>query len=164
MPTTVNPDLDLVFKCESALSVEQLWQGWTHPETLMQWFCPRPWKVTACRTDLQPGGEFYTVMEGPNGERQEGNGCYLEVVPLKKLVWTNMMAQGYRPVSMEAMGFAFVGTIEFEPTANGSLYRATVKHATPAARIQHEQMGFEEGWGIAFNQLVELFNPPQPKC
>lgn len=154
---SLNPELDLVFERQSTLSVEQLWQGWTHPETLMKWFCPRPWKVTSCRTDLYPGGEFYTLMQGPNGEQQEGSGCYLEVVPFKKLVWTNMMSRGYRPTPVEAMGFSFVGTIEFERKENGSLYRATIQHGTTEGRLQHERMGFQEGWGIAFHQLMELF-------
>jgi uncharacterized protein YndB with AHSA1/START domain len=153
--------LDLIFERDSQLTLEQLWQGWTHPETLMKWFCPRPWKVTACRTELWPGGEFHTVMEGPNGERHDNSGCYLEVIPCQKLVWTNMMSKGYRPASSEDMGFAFVATIEFSRTASGTRYRATVQHNNPESRIQHEKMGFQEGWGLAFNQLVELF-PPAP--
>lgn len=153
----VDNNLDLTFERESNLTVEQVWNGWTHPETLMQWFCPRPWRVTSCRTDLRAGGEFHTIMEGPNGERHVGNGCYLEVVPYKKLVWTNMMSRGYRPTNVDVMGFAFVVTVEFERTSKGSIYRALVRHSDSESKAKHQQMGFEEGWGIAFNQLIEHY-------
>ncbi|MEY4615423.1 MAG: hypothetical protein RJB66_383 [Pseudomonadota bacterium] len=153
-----DPKLDLIFERTSNLSVEQVWKGWTDPETLMKWFCPRPWKVTSCRTDLRAGGEFHTIMEGPNGERNIGDGCYLEVVPYKKLVWTNMMSKDYRPNPADVMGFPFVVTVEFESAPQGSIYRATVQHSDSEGRSTHEKMGFQEGWGMAFNQLIEHYS------
>lgn len=50
-------------------SVAKLWRCWTEPELLKQWFCPKPWYVSEARMDLRPGGEFYTLMNGPDGER-----------------------------------------------------------------------------------------------
>jgi uncharacterized protein YndB with AHSA1/START domain len=38
----------------------------------------------------------------------------------------------------------------------GATYRATVLHKDEAGRKQHEDMGFEKGWGIATDQLVAL--------
>jgi uncharacterized protein YndB with AHSA1/START domain len=151
-----NEKLDLVFERKTTLTCEQLWKAWTHPETLKQWFCPRPWRVTDCRIDLKAGGEFYNVMEGPGGEKVINNGCYLEVVENKKLVWTGMMTEGFRPVSADLNGFQFVATILFSKTPAGTLYQAIVAHSDEAGRKKHEQMGFQEGWGKAFDQLVAL--------
>ena len=155
--TMTDPKLELVFERKTDLPVEKAWKGWTHPETLMKWFCPRPWKVTECRIDLRAGGEFYTLMEGPKGERMPNHGCFLEVVDQKKLVWTNMMTAGFQPASVGVLGFPFAATISFTKTPDGkTLYRAVVKHADEEGRRKHEAMGFQEGWGAAFNQLVEL--------
>jgi len=151
-----NPDLDLTFEKISVLSPTQIWRGWTHPETLMKWFCPKPWKVTDCRIDLRPGGEFFTTMQGPGGEKMNNGGCYLEVAENEKLVWTNLMSQGYRPQSIPHPGFGFVVTIILRKSGSGTLYKATVSHADSEGREKHEQMGFQEGWGIAFKQLEEL--------
>ena len=152
----VNPKLDLVFERTTSLTPEQIWQGWTRPEILMKWFCPKPWKVTDCRIDLKAGGEFYNVMEGPNGEKMPNDGCYLEVVPHQKLVWTGMMTKGFRPAAPNPLGFPFVATILMTKNENGTLYKAIVAHADEEGRKKHEQMGFQEGWGKAFDQLVEL--------
>lgn len=153
----IDPRLDLVFERDTKLTVSQLWKGWTDPETLLKWFCPRPWKVTDCRMDLKPGGEFYNVMQGPSGERMENHGCYLDVIENKKLVWTGMMTQGFRPAPPNPMGFGFVATVLFSKTSAGSLYQAVIMHADEEGRKKHEQMGFQEGWGIALSQLEELF-------
>ncbi|MGZ5279153.1 MAG: SRPBCC family protein [Pseudobdellovibrionaceae bacterium] len=155
-PTNLDPKLDLTFERKSGLSIEQLWKGWTDPKLLMQWFCPKPWNVTDCRIDLRPGGEFYTLMEGPAGEKFPNHGCYLEIVPNQKLVWTNVLVKDFRPAQMSENDFPIVGTILFTKTSEGTLYQAHAKHANEVDRKKHEQMGFEQGWGAAFNQLVEL--------
>jgi len=158
MPASIkiDPKLDLVFERTTLLSPEKIWKAWTDPETLMKWFCPKPWKVTECRTELQAGGEFYTLMRGPEGEEMSNDGCYLEIIENKKLVWTNMMSQGFRPASISSIGFAFVGTILISNTDKGTLYKGIVSHGDEESRKKHEAMGFQEGWGLAFDQLVEL--------
>ena len=152
----INPKLDLVFERTTTIPVEKIWKGWTHPETLMKWFCPRPWKVTDCRIDLRAGGEFFNLMEGPNGEKANNHGCYLEVVENKKLVWTGMMTKKFRPAPASPMGFHFVATILFIKSDKGTSYKAIVAHVDEEGRKKHEAMGFQEGWGKAFDQLVEL--------
>ena len=46
--------------------------------------------------------------------------------------------------------------ISIAPHGAGTRYVATVLHADPAGRTQHEQMGFHDGWGTALDQLVAL--------
>lgn len=152
----MNPKLDLVFERTTHLTPETIWKGWTQPETLMQWFCPRPWKVTDCKIELKPGGAFYTLMEGPNGERSPSEGCFLEIIENKKLVWTNLMSGGFLPNNTQQLGFAFVITLTLTKTETGTHYKAVVAHADEAGRKQHDEMGFQHGWGLAFDQLVEL--------
>ena len=154
---TFNPKLDLLFERKVNCPVSHLWSGWTEPELLKKWFCPRPWKVTDCEIDLRPGGRFWNVMQGPHGERQENLGCYLEVLPEKRLIWTGALLPDFRPAPENPHGFVFTAVVEFESLPQGgALYRATVMHASPEGRETHEKMGFEQGWGMALDQLLEL--------
>ena len=152
----IDPRLDLSFERRVPCSVEHLWKGWTDPELLKKWFCPRPWKVVDASIDLRPGGRFRSVMQGPQGESSDNTGCYLEVVPLKRLVWTSAMLPDFRPAPIPEMGFAFTAMIELKQASGGVIYRATVMHRTEADREVHEKMGFEKGWGIALDQLLDL--------
>ena len=48
-----------------------------------------------CEIDLRPGGKFRTVMQGPAGEVVDNSGCYLEVVPGRRLVFTDALGPGW---------------------------------------------------------------------
>jgi uncharacterized protein YndB with AHSA1/START domain len=163
---SIDPERDLEIQRDISLSAEALWRGWTDPDTLMKWFCPRPWKVVECDIDLKPGGLFRTVMQSPEGQNQpEGVGTYLVVEPCRRLVWTNALTPDFRlkpPLPADdSLGFFFVVDLSFEPLpGGGTRYRAVCTHQTAAAREAHEKMGFHQGWGVALDQLVELMSLP----
>ena len=148
----IDPKLDLVLKRSIDVSPARLWAAWTTPQQLMKWLCPLPWRTVECEIDLRPGGRFRTVMQGPNGERHAGDGCYLEVVKNRKLVWTDALLPGYRPAPEPF----FTGVILMEPKGKGTTYTAIAINKDAASRTQHEKMGFHEGWGKATDQLVAL--------
>ncbi len=146
-----DPNLDLVLQREVDVPPELVWRAWTEPEHLKQWFTPRPWQTVDCEIDLRPGGIFRTVMRSPEGEEMPGTGCYLEVVPNERLVWTDALLPGYRPAPEPF----FTGVIMLEPTPTGTRYTAIAIHRDRESRDQHESMGFFEGWGTVLTQLVE---------
>lgn len=154
---TPDPERDLVLTREIDVPPEAVWRAWTEPDRVEQWFTPRPWQTTECEIDLQPGGIFRTVMRGPDGEEGGGSGCYLEVVPHERLIWTGALGPGFRPNPREAMpvDMTFTAIIAMEPTATGTRYTAAVMHADAAGARQHDEMGFFDGWGAALDQLVE---------
>ncbi|MGQ3355199.1 MAG: SRPBCC family protein [Phreatobacter sp.] len=147
-----DPALDLELRREVDVPPHLVWRAWTEPALLMKWFTPAPWRTTACELDLRPGGRFRTVMEGPNGEKNDSTGCVLYVIPNRLLVFTDALGPGFRPT-----GSAFMAaSIEITPTASGTLYVARALHKDPEAKEQHEAMGFQTGWGTALDQLVAL--------
>lgn len=133
------------------MSADKLYRGWTEPALLEQWFCPRPWRATEAVMELRPGGAFNTVMCGPEGERFANEGCFLEIVPNQKLVFTDAFKANFRP------GNPFmVATITFQEKDGQTLYAARAEHWSVEDREKHEQMGFYEGWNKALDQLLEL--------
>jgi uncharacterized protein YndB with AHSA1/START domain len=156
MSPTFNPRLDLRFERTVDVPREAVWRAWTQPEYLKPWFCPKPWLTTDCEIDLRAGGKFRTVMKGPNGEVMDNTGCYLEVVPIERLVWTGALGPGFRPNAIDPAGFAFTAIISLEKAGSGTKYTAHVMHADESAQKKHEAMGFHQGWGAALDQLVAI--------
>ncbi|MEQ8766947.1 MAG: SRPBCC family protein [Planctomycetota bacterium] len=149
----IDPNLDLVLERVVDVRPELVWKAWTEPERLVKWFTPAPWTTIECEIDLRPGGQFKTVMQSPEGVVQEpGIGCYLEVVPQRRLVWTDALLPGYRPAPSAFM----TAMILLEPEGSGTRYTAIAMHADPQKRESHEKMGFQDGWGKALDQLVQL--------
>jgi uncharacterized protein YndB with AHSA1/START domain len=148
---TIDPKLDLILERTVETSPAKVWAAWTQPEHVKKWFCPAPWTTVGCEIDLRPGGRFFTVMRSPEGQEFPNDGCYLEVVPEKKLVFTSAMAAGYRPVKTD---LPFTAMILLEPHNGGTRYTAIVLHGDEENRAKHEAMGFHGGWSAALDQLV----------
>lgn len=144
---------ELVLVRETHVPREKLFAGWTNAELYNQWFCPKPWYVSDVKIDFRAGGSSEMVMNGPNGEKFPNKGVYLEIIPNEKLVFTDAFVGDWEPNP----NFMFVGIITFEALPNGGTrYTARVRHWTKEACEKHAAMGFEQGWGIAFDQLVAL--------
>jgi uncharacterized protein YndB with AHSA1/START domain len=152
-PAIIKPDpkLDLVLERVVDVPRELMWKAWTTPEHLLPWFCPKPWTTIDCEIDLRPGGIFRSVMRSPEGKEFPNVGCYLEVVPFERLIWTDALLPGYRPSAEPFM----TAVLTFEPSGKGTRYTATAIHRDEAGRKKHEEMGFHEGWGTVVDQLVE---------
>lgn len=153
MKQMIDPKLDLVLERRAPVSPELVWKAWTKPEHLRQWFAPRPWTITECELDLRPGGHIKFVMRSPEGQLFPNVGCYLEVVPNQRLVWTDALLPGYRP-SAEPF---FTAAVLLEPDGKGGTnYTAIALHRDEESRKKHEGMGFHEGWGQVYDQMVEF--------
>ena len=156
-----NPELDLMLDREVDVPIERIWRAWTDPAHLMPWFCPTPWRTVACEIDLRPGGRFHTVMRSPEGEEFPSDGCYLEIVPNERLVWTSALGPGFRPLpppapspGHECAEFPLTAILSLTPTARGTRYVAVALHADTVGRKRHEDMGFHDGWSAVLDQLV----------
>ena len=157
-----NAKLDLSFTRLIHVPRHLVWRAWTEPALLKPWFCPLPWQTIDCEIDLRPGGIFRTTMQSPEGRSFPNLGCYLEVKPTEKLVWTNALLQGYRPSPIAATcgsddaNFMFTAMIELADEGPATRYTATAIHADEAGCKTHAAMGFEAGWGAALDQLVAM--------
>jgi uncharacterized protein YndB with AHSA1/START domain len=153
----MNDHRDLVLERVVDVSPELVFKAWTTPKHLMPWFCPKPYRTIECEIDLKPGGKFFTQMVDADGnELPTMPGCYLEIVPHRRLVWTSALGPGFRPNDPAFAARFFTAILTFEPHgAGGCKYTATAIHATKAHAEAHERMGFTQGWGIVLAQLVD---------
>jgi len=132
---------------------EKLFRCWTEPELMKQWFVPRPWTIAHAETDLRPGGASYVVMRSPEGREFPNRGVYLEVVPNRRLVFTDAYTAGWVPSDKPF----FTAIVELEPLEGGrTRYTARARHWRREDMEAHEKMGFHEGWGQCATQLEEV--------
>ena len=73
--------------------LDQVWQAWTDPEMLKQWWGPDNVIIPECEIDLRVGGQFYIVMEageamGPyKGTRWPMRAEFTSVEPHSRLAY-----------------------------------------------------------------------------
>lgn len=87
---------DQAFKTRPSLTLkrrftappEKVFEAWTEPAKLAQWFGPDEGRVMHAATDVREGGLFRIVFVTLNGEQHDVSGVYREVVANEKLVFT----------------------------------------------------------------------------
>lgn len=129
-----------------------VWKAWSKAEHLAKWWIPGPIECKVVKLDLRPGGGFETLMREGDGEfKPHVEGCFLDIAPEHRMVWTTALAEGWRPIEP---WLALTAIITFEAEGQGTRYSARVLHKSPADSRKHEELGFHEGWGTAIDQLA----------
>ena len=116
-----------------------------------EWWCPKPWSIEMIAQERHAGGRSAMIMRGPNGEEMPQEGIFLEWSEGTRFVTTDAVDADFQPT-----GPFMVGIWEIEPEGTGTRYTARARHWTEEAMKQHEEMGFEEGWGACADQLKGL--------
>jgi uncharacterized protein YndB with AHSA1/START domain len=151
-PFTTNPKLDLVLERSIDAPQHLVWEALTKPEHLKEWYMPKPYGVSKCEMDLRPGGIFSIDITSPEGQEFPNLGCFLDVIPMERLVWTSMLFPGYRPAVFDDIPITAI--ITMEPVGTGTRYVFTALHRNEADLETNKTSGFYEGTEIAVDQFV----------
>lgn len=131
-----------------------VWKAWTTPEHMAKWWIPAPLECRVVKLDVRPGGGFETLMrEGDGPFEPHVQGCFLEAAPEARLAFTTLLTEGWRPAEP---WLAMTAIITFAAEGDGTRYSARALHKSPEDARKHDEMGFQEGWGAALNQLDAL--------
>lgn len=132
----------------------KVWRAWSRPEHFARWWIPAPIECQVVKLDLRPGGGFETRMrEGQGAFQPHVEGCFLDIVPERRLVFTTALAEGWQPIEP---WLALTAIITMDAEGNGTRYAARVLHKSVQDSRKHEEMGFHEGWGKTIEQLADF--------
>lgn len=148
---------------------EKVWEAWTTPELIKQWFGPEGFTAPNIRLDLREGGKYVYTMRGPAGSEWDKDmysaGIFQEIIPMEKIVATDYFsdAEG-NPVppseqdpSMANFPPELVVTTSFEDSPEGGT-KLTVSYQ----QVNDEQYqamkdsGMEEGWRTTLDKLAAV--------
>jgi len=149
----INPQLDLVFERFIDAPRRLVWEALTKPEHLKEWYMPKAWgRVARVETDVRPGGIFRIDIATGDGQEVPNLGCFLDVIPMERLVWTSMLFPGYRPAVFDDIPITAIMTMESVGT--GTRYVFTALHRDEADLEKNKTSGWQQGTEIALDQFV----------
>src|SRR5262249_34656847 len=93
---------------------DKLFRCWTEPALLKQWFGPAPYTTPIAEVDVRVGGVSRIVMKSPDGHEMPCPGTYLEIIPNKKLVFTDAYLGDWVPQTSAAPFMTAIITFEDE--------------------------------------------------
>jgi uncharacterized protein YndB with AHSA1/START domain len=150
----VDPNTDFVIERFIDAPRQLVWEALTKPEHLKEWYMPKAWgSVAACELDVRPGGMFSVDIAVGEGQVVPNLGCFVDVVPMERLVYTSMLFPGYRPAVFDDIPITAI--VELKSEGTGTRYVFTALHRSEADLETNKTSGWAEGTGIAVEQLVE---------
>jgi uncharacterized protein YndB with AHSA1/START domain len=95
-------DRELIITRQLDAPIDLVWEAWTSPEHIANWWGPNGFTNTITKMDLRPGGEWDLVMHGPDGTDYKNKSIFKEVILHKRIVYEHVT------------GPKFVATVNFE--------------------------------------------------
>ena len=137
-----------------------VWNAWTTPELIMQWWGPDHFTSPMCKVDLRVGGQYLYCMRGPDGTDYWSGGTYKEIVPIEKLVCTDGFSNenGDR---IEPASYGFDPNYPKEQDVVitfddlGEKTKLTVLYAVESEAVLEmiRKMQMKEGWETSLDKL-----------
>ena len=128
-----------------------VWQAWTDPKMMEQWFAPKHFTNPVCELDVRPGGKLRIVMRGPDGNEYPCASVFRKVVKPERLVFTNNAVDGDGKNLLEGLT-----TVTFTETG-GKTTMTLHTHAVGRVPIASQMLaGMEVGWTQSIDKLGKL--------
>lgn len=124
-----------------------VFEAWSRPGLFRKWWVPRSMDMTlrSCEMDVRTGGGYRLVFGTDPANTMTFFGRYLEVVPDRRIVWTNE----------ESGGAGSVTTVTFEERDGRTLLVVSELYPTKEA-LDAAGTGAQEAMKETFAQLDEL--------
>jgi len=125
-----------------------VWEAWTDPDKMAQWWGPRGISTPreSIVLELRPGGRMsFDMVDDATGQRYPNSGTVLEVDPPARIVWSD---DGFADGS--GKGTATVTFTEVDETTT------TLRVHLVADFSDTVRAGAEKGWGTQLDKLSEF--------
>lgn len=118
--------------------IDLVWQAWTQPEHIANWWGPNGFTNTISKMDMRTGGEWNLVMHGPDGTDYDNKCIFREVVQNKKIVyehinWPKFLAT----VEFDAQGEQTQMTWKMEFESEEEFIQVVKKHGAEEGQKQN---------------------------
>lgn len=127
--------------------LQAVWDAWTDPAQVAQWWGPRGFTITTHSKDLRTGGHWSYTMHGPDGTDYPNQTAYLDVQPLSRLVYDHGGYEDRPPM--------FRVTVDFSETDGKTRMDMCMTLPTPEAAVQTRAFIKKAGGEATWDRLAE---------
>ncbi len=139
-------------KREFAAGLQLVWDAWTKPELLDQWWAPKPYQTKTVSMDFREGGMWLYYMESPQGERHYCLNHYKKISQLKSFSGLDAFCDEKGNINTEfprtVWNNSFVETSNDITTVN-----IVAQYESLEDLEKIISMGFKEGFTMALGNL-----------
>jgi uncharacterized protein YndB with AHSA1/START domain len=164
-PGKESSELDFVITREFEAPRPLVFQAWTDPRQLAQWWGPHGFQ-NRCEVDARPGGAYRIVMRSADGVEFPMTGVYRELIAPERIVYTSDLSE--HPVAWHDLvnpkrdrkaprpALESVTTVTFEEHAGKT--RVTVRTRFESAEVRDAlvKIGMTDGWSQSLERFAAV--------
>jgi uncharacterized protein YndB with AHSA1/START domain len=138
-------------KREFCANLSLVWDAWTKPELLDQWWAPKPYKTETKSMDFRVGGSWLYAMISPENEKHWCKADYKHIESLKSYSALDAFCDENGNINNDfprsLWNNVFVGNKEI------TTVKITIAYSSFADLEKIIQLGFKEGFSMAMGNL-----------
>jgi len=138
-----------------------VWDAFTKPEILDQWWAPKPWTSKTKFMNFKEGGRRFYAMVSPEGNESWQIQDYTSISPKTNFKYLSIFADKdetpHLPGSNWDLNFAEQNARQGDPVGRGITKVSITIYNESLERMEKMiEMGFKEGFTMTLNELNEL--------
>ena len=137
---------------EFAAELDLVWDAFTTPELLDQWWAPKPWTSRTKVMDFEVGGRRFYAMVSPEGAERWAVQKYASITPKTNFKFFNAFAD--KDENLELPGSDW--DLNFSEQDGTTTVRVSIYNESLERLEKMIEMGFQQGFTMTLNYLEEL--------
>lgn len=144
----------LLIEREFDAPLNRVWDAWTDLDILEKWWAPSPWKAVTKSFEFKDGGHWHYAMTGPEGETHWSMAQFDKIVPNKKFIAVDSFCDENAGINTLLPTTEWI--VEFKSEGGKTKIVETLKFVSRDEMDKLTEMGFQEGFSTALDQLESL--------
>src|ERR671911_279708 len=129
-----------------------VWDAYTKPELLDQWWAPKPWASRTKIMEFREGGRRFYAMVSPEGQERWAIQKYTSITPKTNFKMFNAFADKDENPELPGSDWDYT----FSEKNGKTKVRITIYNESLARMEKMIEMGFTEGFKMSMNNLENL--------
>ena len=129
-----------------------VWDAYTKPEILDQWWAPKPWTSKTKVMDFKVGGRRFYAMVSPEGQERWSVQKYTSITPKTNFKLFNAFADAAENLELPGSDW----DLSFSEENGKTKVSVTIYNESLARMERMVELGFREGYTLQMKNLDEL--------
>ncbi len=138
-------------KREFMASIDLVWDAWTKPELLDQWWAPKPYQTKTKSMDFREGGTWLYAMISPENEYHWCKNDYLKIDTQKSYTGLDAFCDENGVTNIDMPRTQWTNT--FSQAGNKTMVSIVAQYESIADLEKVIELGFKEGFTMALENL-----------
>ena len=149
---TVNKESNTInVNREFAAPLDMVWDAWTKPEILDQWWAPKPWKAKTKSMDFKVGGTWLYAMVSPANEAHWCKADYQKIEEQKNYSLVDAFCDENGNVNSDFPRSQWTNV--FTGNTDTTTVNISIKYEHLADLQKIIELGFKEGFSMGLENL-----------